>query len=603
MADVSHPPPSAHVDVVDMTVADTDTSDSGQPLRNRENDFQRPCRRRTSRRIHSSGSEGVPQVRQSPFAVLTGESEENMPARIGGSPFSSGNEEVNANCAPELPEVITVLQSVPARPARLRLLKRMLQATTDVAPSGGDHEVQQEVSRRHGTWVELTVEDSDPGDEEWDSPVESDHDSDCVLDALQRDLEVDLASACPAAADAPHFGRVAVQATPSQDSQSVTKRLRVVVSPTPRTTQLEGESAIARRSATATLEDTVQPSLLQHEGPVGPPVARNPGEHDSESDSTESMREVPRRRRLVLLPRISGVGVVPEDHESIVSQAVPRADAVPQRRALSQGLRSLDGVDLADVFTRRALVMRSVPRVLQGPYIAAVRLSLQEVSRAWKLFLLLPRMLLWRPPRGGLVPKRHLEGRLRLFVAGEWTELLQQGAVHGAAAAVGKWSSGELSAGRQALEGESVAPGTLRTLRALTDPERRPEVPREPLLPEFSHHVPRARVVLDSELCTTNLRKSRRGAAGGPSGMTAEHLKGLLESEDDSLLLVDLANSLAQPDVPSDIVHALRLGRITALQKPDTGVRGIVVGDWQSNFRSRPKKRRLLTSMHWKRGV
>ena len=34
--DVSHPPPSAHVDVVDMTMVDTDTSDSGQPLRNRE---------------------------------------------------------------------------------------------------------------------------------------------------------------------------------------------------------------------------------------------------------------------------------------------------------------------------------------------------------------------------------------------------------------------------------------------------------------------------------------------------------------------------------------------------------------------------------------
>ena len=60
--------------------------------------------------------------------------------------------------------------------------------------------------------------------------------------------------------------------------------------------------------------------------------------------------------------------------------------------------------------------------------------------------------------------------------------------------------------------------------------------------------------------------------------MTAEHLKGLLESEDDSLLLAELANSPAQADVPSDIVRALRLGRITALQKPDNGVRGIVVG-------------------------
>ena len=70
--------------------------------------------------------------------------------------------------------------------------------------------------------------------------------------------------------------------------------------------------------------------------------------------------------------------------------------------------------------------MRSVPRVLQGPYTAAVRLSMQEaaqqdcdqvwLSRVWKLFLL-GRMLLWRPPRAGLVPKRHLGSRLSLFVA------------------------------------------------------------------------------------------------------------------------------------------------------------------------------------------
>ena len=88
-------PATTHVDVVDMTVADTDISDSGQPLRNRENDFQRPCRGRTSRRVHSSGSEGV-QVRQSPFAVLTREFEENMPARIGGSEASRQDGEVQS---------------------------------------------------------------------------------------------------------------------------------------------------------------------------------------------------------------------------------------------------------------------------------------------------------------------------------------------------------------------------------------------------------------------------------------------------------------------------------------------------------------------------
>ena len=67
----------------------------------------------------------------------------------------------------------------------------MSQATTEVAPSG-----PQEVSRGQGTWVEMTVEDSDDEDEEWDphirvfNPVESDDDS--VLDALRRHLEGDV---------------------------------------------------------------------------------------------------------------------------------------------------------------------------------------------------------------------------------------------------------------------------------------------------------------------------------------------------------------------------------------------------------------------------
>ena len=93
---------------------------------------------------------------------------------------------MNVNVAPiDRLDVISVLVS-PGRPARLRLLKRMSQVTTEVVPSGGDREVPQEVSSRQGTWVEMTVEDSDD-DEEWVldirvfDPVESDDDSDSVF--------------------------------------------------------------------------------------------------------------------------------------------------------------------------------------------------------------------------------------------------------------------------------------------------------------------------------------------------------------------------------------------------------------------------------------
>ena len=78
-------------------------------------------------------------------------------------------------------------------------------------------------------------------------------------------------------------------------------------------------------------------------------------------------------------------------------------------------------------FSRRAVVMRSPPRFLCGGKRAAMRLALPEMlngadreddiaqCRGWKLFLLLPRLLLFRPPRGGLIPKQQLQNRLSLF--------------------------------------------------------------------------------------------------------------------------------------------------------------------------------------------
>ena len=69
------------------------------------------------------------------------------------------------------------------------------------------------------------------------------------------------------------------------------------------------------------------------------------------------------------------------------------------------------------------------------------------------------------------------------------------------------------------------------------------------------------------------------GAAGGPSGMTADHLQPILESGRDAVALASFATSLAQGEVPPEALEGIRMGRITALSKPDGGVRGTVVGD------------------------
>ena len=68
-------------------------------------------------------------------------------------------------------------------------------------------------------------------------------------------------------------------------------------------------------------------------------------------------------------------------------------------------------VDITEVFSVRAVVMKSVPRFLAGVFRGALKAGLQEIckgraannvvaeERGWKLFLLIPRLLLWRPPR------------------------------------------------------------------------------------------------------------------------------------------------------------------------------------------------------------
>ena len=82
---------------------------------------------------------------------------------------------------------------------------------------------------------------------------------------------------------------------------------------------------------------------------------------------------------------------------------------------------------------------------------------------------------------------------------------------------------GEMSAARQALEGTAVPPGTLSTLRALTDPEKRPPLPRTPLSRKVAEAQPSEAFQLDSIEFITCLRKAH-GAAADPSGMTSDHL-------------------------------------------------------------------------------
>ena len=283
---------------------------------------------------------------------------------------------------------------------------------------------------------------------------------------------------------------------------------------------------------------------------------------------------------------------------------VPLPDEVPVveftiTREFRAALQSLDDLNLVEVFSRRPSGMRTAFR-------NALRVAIQEAlsvderrsERGWKLLLMLPRMLLFKPPRKGTVAKEKLMERLEMFRAGRWGQLLAQQTVCKAGQLLSRRSRrggpmtaqradralhlvqlGELSSARQALEGAEVAPGDRSTLAALQDPVRRPAIPRDPLPGDLLTHVPASIFELDKGKFSKNLRSARRGAAGGPSRMTVEHLQPLLDHPRALHNMFLLAERLARADVPPSIVDAIRQGRLTALRKPSGGVRGIVIGD------------------------
>ena len=183
--------------------------------------------------------------------------------------------------------------------------------------------------------------------------------------------------------------------------------------------------------------------------------------------------------------------------------------------SLRTGFTFLESVNLVEVFQER-------PRFLRSPYRIAMRVALEEIvagyrshnmtrqERGWKLFLLLPRMLLHRGPRGGGIPRPKLLERFEMFVRGQWDNLLEASRVCGDKAAVARRRRtrrgddinrrvdraealvhlGELSSARQALEGAELAPGSQQTLDILRDQSKRPRETRVPIHPELLHHSP-----------------------------------------------------------------------------------------------------------------
>ena len=270
---------------------------------------------------------------------------------------------------------------------------------------------------------------------------------------------------------------------------------------------------------------------------------------------------------------------------------------------LLTGLASLDAVDLQDTLHQRVLTLQGVPTRLRGPLRTAFRAGLQLIAdrespvqelRGWKLFCLAPRMLLHRSGGDSLIPPAELDRRCDLFARGAWPELLSAGSAASrprsaaprddlaarAARATALVHIGELSAAGRALVAEPLAPGTAATLAELRDPSRRPPTPYAQLPQDIAAFRADSPCPFPLPAFVACLRTARRGAAAGPSGATNEHLRILLDDEGDTQLLHGAACRIAHADLPPPVLAALRIGRMTALQKPNgRGIRALVVGD------------------------
>ena len=234
---------------------------------------------------------------------------------------------------------------------------------------------------------------------------------------------------------------------------------------------------------------------------------------DEDEDRVVQPVDVPRGRRVVLVPQSgtprsahnmsdegndgsdtysldlleeNGSVVSGVEEPPLIEDVIEMDDLQGTPAGFREALQAIDEVNLDMVFRRRANVMKSVPHILKGPYRNAMKVLLEEIvaghdrgdilrhERGWKAFMLLPR-LLHRKCRGGKIGKEKLRERFESFRAGRWTSLLaasvenDEEAVriatrkrrtqhhgdleHRISRAMTRIQLGELTAGRQALEG------------------------------------------------------------------------------------------------------------------------------------------------------
>ena len=202
--------------------------------------------------------------------------------------------------------------------------------------------------------------------------------------------------------------------------------------------------------------------------------------------------------------------------------------------------RQLESVDLEAELRRPVRRVREPPRWFRGSLRRAFHIALKQWDRtrdasAWKLMVLIPRMLLQPTEVQGDEGKEVFNARMRRFLRGDWQDLLDEAAaahkkpVHRnldeeaaanqrLAQAEAKIRMREVSRARVLLSSSGLAPGDTATLAELTNIELRPAELTEELPADAMNYAPASPIKLDPGKILSALRSAGRGSAQDLSG-------------------------------------------------------------------------------------
>ena len=118
---------------------------------------------------------------------------------------------------------------------------------------------------------------------------------------------------------------------------------------------------------------------------------------------------------------------------SAAAPPIPSNDGTHRGQPAMGTLGQFDDVDLTATLLQKCLFFQTPPHFIRGRVRQALTTALDYIlaspspemtRRAWKLWLLLPRMLLHRLPTNRTLPKADWRARIETFQRGDWTNLL-----------------------------------------------------------------------------------------------------------------------------------------------------------------------------------